>query len=58
MIQRCLTCLRIIATDERKFSPEGKVIAVNGARISERLNEAPRVRCPCGQLVIFLKGSL
>jgi hypothetical protein len=53
---KCPSCKTEMANeDRRKAEP---FTATNGATLTKREGQAPRVRCKCGTLVVFVKGSL
>ncbi len=59
MIVYCPGCQKILLKEDRRAGRRRTCYRmVSALEIVERPNEAPRVRCWCGQLVILLKGSL
>lgn len=57
MIFNCPGCKKPIIKEDRR-KREKSLVAMNGAKILVRQNEAPRIRCLCGKLVIFIRGSM
>lgn len=59
MIVYCPGCQKILLKeDQRRTTRRLHYRMVSALEIVQRSNEAPRVRCRCGQLVILLKGSI
>lgn len=54
----CPGCQRLLVKEDLRKSGRSCYRMVSALEIVQRPNEAPRVRCRCGQLVILLKGSV
>ena len=52
----CSCGLKIARSDRTKIPTV--LESVGDARLRIQVNEAPRVRCPCGKVSILLEGSL
>ena len=53
---KCPRCGKAIAREGRK---DGLLRPVGGASLSTHgdVGQAPRVRCPCGRVIILLRGT-
>lgn len=57
MTVNCPCCRMPIAKEDRRRKQDNLTM-MNGAKLTERKNEAPRVRCSCGHVTILLKGKV
>ena len=57
MNHRCPKCKTILAKEDLRKKKEKSLKVIAGELLSKE-NTAPKLRCPCGQLVVLLKGSL
>ena len=57
MRYHCPSCKKPIMKEDRR-KREKEITPMNGAVILHRKNEAPRIRCLCGKLVIFIRGAM
>lgn len=55
MSYNCTSCKKLVAQYDNQEFPQ--LQPVNGAELQTKLNEAARVRCKCGRVMILLTGS-
>ena len=58
MNYHCPACRKLIAREDRRRVEGARLKAMSGAILIQYEKEAPKLRCPCGKLIILLKGSL
>lgn len=58
MMHKCPSCKKNIAREDNRRIKKGVMIPLAGARITQNIGEAPRIKCLCGKVIILLKGSL
>ena len=54
----CPKCRLVVVRSDSRYQQADVYTALSGAKILERVNEAPRVRCRCGHLSVLLRASL
>ena len=57
-IYSCPSCSLVVAREDPRVDKPSVFVALSGAKMIIRPDDAPRVRCRCGQLTLLLKGSL
>ena len=57
-IHSCPKCHKVIAREDYRHKSIPEYTPLAGAKIEIRHNEAPLIRCRCGERVLLLKGSL
>ena len=53
----CRKCLRPVARLDRRRRPGDRIIPGEGLTLERPQGQAPRIRCRCGCLSIFIEGG-
>lgn len=57
MRHRCRKCGAEVAREDRRRRPGERMVPVPGVVLELEEGQAPRIRCPCGHVTVFVKGS-
>ena len=58
LVHSCPKCRRMMAKQDRRVKKHDGIIPFKGVNLTVKENEAPRLKCSCGKVIILLKASL